>query len=489
MLYATLGLIALALTGGFITLAVRSRKGPAEASRSLERARAEIRLGQWDNAKRSLTEGCQLSMGKVDAARIRDLLEAVSQMRTFAKPLGIEGDGLKLLQACEIVLAQATKSGEALSFFSDALVIAAELEPMLIEGPRWKLKGEPARLIAALPSTTKAVTKPNPPREDWELMVPFIDASTSPTIEAEKANALLERARQRIEETSLENAALLQATEELHASLYITQHQPEAWTLLAEVAFKLGYVSGNEYVPGAIDLALTLLDRADATAPGNAEARALRADILMAARRFKEGSVLLDGLDPNHWRAASALARLTEVTGNPMTMRTALRSMVAHTTPRRKPMVLNSAGSRLSELGRHDEALAMLDEALALTPNSPWPHYNKARVFAAVGRMEEAKASVNDALAITPFPAAQHLARWLDEPAQAARVAQPLSVHEPLCEACCATWTTSPCGCGETKSFTLTPREIDLFRRKPCPHCRTELLGCAVRCKSCHKPL
>lgn len=487
MLYATLGFIALALTGGFITLAVRSRNGAAEASRILERARAEMKLGQWDNAKRSLAEGCQLTVGKVDAARIRDLLEAVSQMRTFAKELRIDGDGLKLLQASEIVLAQAAKTGETLSFFSDALVIAAELEPMLNTGPTWKLKGEAARLIAALPSMTKSVTKPLPPKADWEFILPFIDAATSPPIDAKSAEALLERARQRIEETSLENAALLQATEEIHASLFVTQHKPDAWTLLAEVAFKLGYLSGDDYNAGAIDLALSLLDRAEKAEPHNVEARALRADVLMAARRFKEGSALLDGLDPNHWRAASALARLTEVTANPMTMRTALRSMVAHTTPRRKPMALNSAGSRLSELGRHDEALAMLDEALALTPNSPWPHYNKARVFAAVGRMEEAKASVNQALALVPFPAAQHFARWLDEPAQAAREAKPLSSKEPLCEACCATWTTSPCACGETKFFTLTPREIDLFRRKPCPHCRTELLGCAVRCKSCHK--
>ena len=487
MLYAALGLVAFALVGGFTVWAVRSRKSAAEASRILERASAEMKLGQWDNAKRSLAEGTQLGAGKVDAARIRDLLHAVSQMRANAASLRIEGDGLKLLQACEIVLAQATKTGEALSFFSDTLVIAAELEPMLFQGPTWKLKGEPARLIAALPSTTKAVTKGAQPAEDWQLILPFVDAATSAPIDAAEANALLERARQRIEETSLENAALLQATEALHASLFITQQKAEAWNLLAEVAFKLGYSSGNEYSEGAIELALSLLQKAEKAEPGNVDARALRADILMAARRYKEGSDALEGIDPNHWRAASALARLTEMTRNPITMRTALRSMVAHTTPRRKPMALNSAGSRLSEMGRHDEALAMLDEALALMPNSPWPHYNKARVFASVGRMQEAKASVNQALALVPFPAAVHLARWLDEPAQSAREEKPLATKEALCEACCAPWTTTPCACGETKSFTLTPREIEVFRRKPCPHCKTELIGCAVRCKSCHK--
>lgn len=311
---------------------------------------------------------------------------------------------------------------------------------------------------------------------------PQLDPLTARPISVDEARALLADARTLVETTTADDAALHDAAVLIHESLPVTQHDAEPWCLLAEIAYKLGYLSGDDYEPEAIELSLSILERALTMKPGDVESSALRADVLMLARRYKEGSAALQGIDPNHWRAASALARLTEATRNPLTRRTALRSMVKHAPRERRPTLLNSAGSRLAEVGRYDEALEMLDECLALSPRFAWAWHTKARILAMLGRAE-AIALVERALTHGRFGAAEELHAWL--------LAQPdgpvrTQVLEPRCASCSASVRGGRCPCEGRELVSLTPQEIQRFRLKKCPSCGFEVLGFATKCAACH---
>ncbi|MBN8610365.1 MAG: tetratricopeptide repeat protein [Deltaproteobacteria bacterium] len=311
----------------------------------------------------------------------------------------------------------------------------------------------------------------------------LLDPLTARPVAANEARALLADARHLVETTTADDEALLDAAVLIHESLPATQHEAEPWCLLAEIAYKLGYLSGDDYEPDAVALSLSILERALTMAPGHLESRALRADVLMLARRYKEGAAALDGLDPNHWRAASALARLTEVTRNPLTYRTALRSMVKHAPATRRPTLLNSAGSRLAEVGRYDEALEMLDECLALEPTFAWAWHSKARILAMLGRRGEALALVERAMTHGRFGAAAQLHAWLlTQPELPPRT----QILEARCASCSAAVVGGRCPCEARETVSLTPREIQSFRRKPCPSCGFEVLGFATKCAACH---
>ncbi len=312
---------------------------------------------------------------------------------------------------------------------------------------------------------------------------PFLDPLTARPIAAEEARALLADARELVETTTADDEALRDAAMLVHESLPVTLHEAEPWVLLAEIAYKLGYLSGDEFEPDALALSLSLLERGLAMSPTDVECRALRADVLMLAGRIKDGAAALDGLDPNHWRAASALSRLTEVTRNPLTRRVALRSMVKHAPPGRRPTLLNSAGSRLAEVGRYDEALEMLDECLTPSPGFAWAWHSKARILAMLGRRAEAIALVERAMSHARFGAAEQLYDWL--------LAQPdlpprTQVLELRCATCSAAVVGGRCPCEGRETHALTPQEIRMFRRKPCPSCRFEGLGFATKCAACH---
>jgi tetratricopeptide (TPR) repeat protein len=313
-----------------------------------------------------------------------------------------------------------------------------------------------------------------------------LDPLTARAIDAGEARALLLDARHLVETTTADDTALSDAAVLLHESLPVTQYAAEPWCLFAEIAYKLGYVGGDEYEPGALDLSLSLLERALTLSPTDVEARALRAEVLMLARRYKEGAAALDGIDPNHWRAASALARLTEVTRNPISYRTALRSMVAHRPATRRPTLLNSAGSRLAEIGRFDEAQAMLDECLQLSPGFAWAYHSKARILAMLGRRAEAIAFVDLALSRGRFGAAEQLRSWLlAQPELPARA----QILEARCATCSALVAGGRCPCEGRETMPLTPNEVRMFRTKPCAACGYESLGFAKRCAACHQPI
>ena len=64
----------------------------------------------------------------------------------------------------------------------------------------------------------------------------------------------------------------------------------------------------------------------------------------------------------------------------------------------------NDIGAYLIELGRHDEAVAWLEQAKAATRYEPrhFPYYNLARVYVKQNRLREAIAELRQALGIEP---------------------------------------------------------------------------------------
>jgi len=64
----------------------------------------------------------------------------------------------------------------------------------------------------------------------------------------------------------------------------------------------------------------------------------------------------------------------------------------------------NDIGAYLIELGRHDEAVAWLEQAKAATRYEPrhFPYYNLARVYVKQNRLREAIAELRQAVSIEP---------------------------------------------------------------------------------------
>jgi tetratricopeptide (TPR) repeat protein len=65
-------------------------------------------------------------------------------------------------------------------------------------------------------------------------------------------------------------------------------------------------------------------------------------------------------------------------------------------------------GKRLGNLGRHEEALAAFDQAVALDPSYARAHYNRGHALHNLGRHEEALAAADRAIALDPNLAAAH---------------------------------------------------------------------------------
>jgi tetratricopeptide (TPR) repeat protein len=276
---------------------------------------------------------------------------------------------------------------------------------------------------------------------------------------------------------------LLEAAQWFHHGLRCLQRAPWVWIGLADVAIQLSYDHGDEYDNEGIDWAIGLLDRALAIEPGNVDAAALKADALMLAGRFKDGGAALRDLPTNHWRVCAATGRLCAVTGNTIVRRKAWRGAFANAPPRRKAALANTLATELFDLGRVDEAIETMRDAIALRPEHAWAHFNLAMMLSRLGRGEEAMESVRRALAITDFPAARSLEKRLSEGPPKGR---PAPAMLTLCAACGSPAGEGACACGASEGTVLLSEvEVSIFRKKPCTACQQEMLGFATRCAQC----
>jgi tetratricopeptide (TPR) repeat protein len=318
----------------------------------------------------------------------------------------------------------------------------------------------------------------------WKRVIPYADPSTAPAIQEAEAAGAFDAGWYRLESAQGgDSRQLLEAAQSFHRGLRWLQRAPWVWLGLAEVAVQLSYDHGDEYDNEGIDWAIGLLDRALAIEPGNVDAGALKADALMLAGRFKEGAAALRGLPTNHWRVCTATGRLCAVTGNTIVRRTAWRSAFANAPPRRKAGIANSLAAELFDLGRVDEAIDTMRDAIALKPEHAWAHYNLAMMLSRIGRGEEAMASVRRALAIFDFPAARSLEQRLSEGPPKGRKAPAMLT---LCAACGSPAGEGACACGASEGTVLLSEvEVAIFRKKPCATCKQELLGFATRCAQC----
>ena len=68
----------------------------------------------------------------------------------------------------------------------------------------------------------------------------------------------------------------------------------------------------------------------------------------------------------------------------------------------------SNRGHALSELGRHEEALAALDRAVELLPDNGGTHSNRGKVLNALGRHAEALGALDRAVALAPDNGVAH---------------------------------------------------------------------------------
>jgi tetratricopeptide (TPR) repeat protein len=108
-------------------------------------------------------------------------------------------------------------------------------------------------------------------------------------------------------------------------------------------------------------------------------------------------------MQPNR-RQRRANARMGKSSGDPADMSRPEPGLESH-APELKPdhaEVLNSRGMMLTDMNRHEDALASFDAALSLNPDFVEAHNNRAVVLAAVKRPDEALLSYDRALALSP---------------------------------------------------------------------------------------
>ncbi|MCW5633691.1 MAG: tetratricopeptide repeat protein [Rubrivivax sp.] len=186
-------------------------------------------------------------------------------------------------------------------------------------------------------------------------------------------------------------------------SLAAHEAQPAVWNNLGNLLARTGRAE-------KIEEALAAFARAIALAPGYTEAHYNRARVLHRAGRAAEAaSALQAALSLPGGPRASMLqlaARLHEDAGQ---LEDALRTLdAALREAPDKPALHHNRGVLLHRLGRHAEALAAHERALALGLGrgageaAAGAHYNHGNVLQALGRGEEALAAYRRAIAAEP---------------------------------------------------------------------------------------
>jgi tetratricopeptide (TPR) repeat protein len=150
-----------------------------------------------------------------------------------------------------------------------------------------------------------------------------------------------------------------------------------------------------------IEPAREIVDRAHDLAPENAEVRSLRGFLRLAANDTAGAKAAFEaaiGFDPSLADARLGRGIAYMRSGDAAT---ALESVSEATLlqPRRS-LYLSYWGKMLHQLGRHEEALAMLLRARQLDPNDPTPMFYRAVILRDLNRPGEAIESFNQAVSL-----------------------------------------------------------------------------------------
>lgn len=144
--------------------------------------------------------------------------------------------------------------------------------------------------------------------------------------------------------------------------------------------------------------AIECYDTALALEPDEVMALANRGNSLRALERFTEARASYEAAlvrDPHDPASLVGLGYCLSRLGQP---EQGLRLMDRVVARERHPAALAERAIVLSVLDRHDEALASIDEAIALGADDVVLHHNRAEILAKAGRFDEAIASFDDAL-------------------------------------------------------------------------------------------
>jgi TolB-like protein/Flp pilus assembly protein TadD len=211
------------------------------------------------------------------------------------------------------------------------------------------------------------------------------------------------------------NEVVAQLKLTLLESVSSTQNSsPEAYALLLQVRhlFRLA-------TPEAWEQSIDLLQEAISIDPTYAEAWSSLADIYInqadtGLRDFDEGYSLARvaaqkalNVDPAHSNAHSSLGWIAESYDGDLAG-AARHYQQALTLNPGDPNVLGTAGGLVRNLGRVDEAVALLEAAVALDPVDPTGHANLGHALLYAGQFEPAIISLRTAVLLSPSYVGAH---------------------------------------------------------------------------------
>jgi tetratricopeptide (TPR) repeat protein len=163
-----------------------------------------------------------------------------------------------------------------------------------------------------------------------------------------------------------------------------------------------------------------------AASPGSFDALHLLGVTMARSGRTAEAVALLGAASAANPRSAEAAHSLALAQAQSGAVDAALASFdrARALAPARGAVIESDASALLASAGRHADALARCDRALAIDPALPAAHYNRGNALRALARPAEAAAAYERALALDPGLASAHgnlaaVLVELDRPAEA----------------------------------------------------------------------
>lgn len=191
-----------------------------------------------------------------------------------------------------------------------------------------------------------------------------------------------------------------------HRALSIDANHPEA----------LGGMAALAGAGGDTKRAVELFDRAAGVDPGNSAYAYAAAQLVLAAGDRNAAEARLRAIvrrSAAHAGARNDLAWLLANDHRDLDLALSLASEASRLRP--EPATLDTLGLVYIERGEAAQAVDVLEEAIALSGNSPTVHYHLALALRKLGNTERARTSLERALTAGDFPDAEAARRQLAE--------------------------------------------------------------------------
>jgi hypothetical protein len=142
------GLLGMLVVAFVVVLVFTMASAEKEAPKRLEEARGLLAEGKLGEARTALGQAFMLPLFRTlkpeHAPHLRAVLSVVEQHQG---PLGIDGDGARVLVAARVLLDR-VQAGTSYGFFSDEANLLGTVEPMLTDADKWQLRDDLREMLA-----------------------------------------------------------------------------------------------------------------------------------------------------------------------------------------------------------------------------------------------------------------------------------------------------------------------------------------------------